>query len=408
MTGIEALVLFGSAAFGAILGVALQRHFSKAKPVVFAKSCELSSTLLSRVDYLSMPDDIADKFSHFRWKLVEESDFIPNETTIIPVGFAQEQLYFIRELIPRLDSALELVKKAKREITATDLEDKKRAISEILTHPLVVRSLQGKTKRQTFSVLKKPPQIDFNQPTIFAWAVDDAGGVGKGTLGAFTIHTGISRINFPFRWEDEKERMRIISYLLASCDQQHLPQMFDELNEELAEDRQIATDLQGWLSANIDLNSTLIISVSVSNMGNRPILISHAARLVIPLPDKPPIQIDCQSETFSDETEEERATMKTIKVLKLISRLLDAAIPIRTRIPSERLLVPGSQSTTLTFRSLKAFSELQNGKQLLHLFHCREIDAQLELSFESDGGETKTVKSKKFLFGSSIPPSYGN
>jgi len=403
MTLVEAMVLFGSAAFAAALGVLLQRYLSKASPVVFAKSCELSSALLSRVDYLSMPDDVADKFSHFRWTLAEESEFIPNETTIIPVGFAQEQLYHLREFVPRLDATIRSLENAKGEAEDSDIETRKQAVSEILSHTLVLRSLQGKTRRQTFSVLQAPPQIDVDQPPIFPWAVDDAGGVGKGTLGTYTIHTGSMRHNFPFRWQDEKERMKLVSYLLASCHQQQVPQLLEELRQELVDDRQVATDLQSWLTSNIDVNSTLIISVSVSNMGKRPILMSGAATLVVPIPGKPAIEIACQSETFSDNTEEEHATRRTVKVLKRISQSLDAPIPIRARVPSERLLVSGGEATSMTFRSLKTFDEVPNGTQLLHLFRSREIDAHLEIGFQTDSARPKTVKSKKFTFGSSIP-----
>ena len=62
MAWTEAVITFASACVGAIAGAVAQRYVSRGRPIVYVKSCELSSTTLSRVDYLALPKEISEKF----------------------------------------------------------------------------------------------------------------------------------------------------------------------------------------------------------------------------------------------------------------------------------------------------------------------------------------------------------
>ena len=73
------------------------------------KSCELSCTTLSRVDYLALPQGISEKFDSFPWTIVDEKDGIPSNPSILPIGVAQENLLYLREFLPVLEQSIELV-----------------------------------------------------------------------------------------------------------------------------------------------------------------------------------------------------------------------------------------------------------------------------------------------------------
>lgn len=403
MSGLEVLALFGSAGAGAALGVVLQSYYSKAKPMVLIKSCELSSRLLSRVDYATMPDDIAKKFHSFRWRTFTKDEFIPSDTSTLPLSVAQETLYFVDEFLPKASEALATLTEARKRFTQGGAAEKRDAIAEIMHRTILHRLILGKTSRNDFSVFAQQDATDYSKPPVLPWAVDDAGGPGKGTYGAYTIHFGSARANFAFSWADEQSRMKRISYILADCDQARVPTIIDETETELKEDRQIATDLQNWFRANNDLSSTLMLTVSLTNLGQKPVLLSREGTVSVPLPGKEPIPIECQSESYSADTEATTATRRTVEALERISEAVDAAIPIRTRVPSDKILVQGNSGSTVVFRSLRTFSDMPEGKQLLSLYASREIDAYFEVCCERGDGKPVAVKSDPFTFGSSIP-----
>ena len=405
MTWTEATLLLGTsllaAILGAWLGAFLQRRHARARPVVFIKNCELSSRLLTRVDYLTMPDAIAAKHSAFRWSLPHEKEFVPSDTTILPLGLAQEELMLLQALLPQLDAAVQKSQRIAATFQGATPQQRKDMVGDFLREQTIVRALMGKILRSSFSVFASSAAIDFNQPTQLTWTVDQASGPGKGTLGRFGIQLGSARVSFPFQWPDEEDRMKLISFLIARCDPDAFPKIANEIADELRQDQQSASDLQTWFEANNDLNATLNLSVAISNLGGQPLLASGRSTVVVPLPDRTPLQIECQSEAYSGDTESDAGTKRMIAALKSISQAVDRAIPIRSSVPTEKIMVEAGKSETLTFRSLQSFRELPSGPQLLHLFRCREVNAHLVLRYQTDEGKTIAVESAKFTFGSS-------
>lgn len=402
---INTISMFASAGIGAIIGVLAQQRISRARPSLHVTSCELSSVLLSRVDYLEMPTTIAKKFNSFPWKLTLDEEQISSNANILPIGYAQENYYFLKEFLPIADQASELIKK---ELTAFEEgEEKKRkeSITRLLHNSLILRLLIGKTKRSSFSVFRDArllESLDISEDNaILPWAIDDASGVGKGTYGAFTIHIQDSRITFPFQWEDEKKRMETISFLLASLHEEAVPTIMRELIEELNEDRATANDVYRWFKDNIDVNSTFVCNVTITNMGKRPALFSGEGLLLINMPDREVLKLPCYSESYTEGTEEEKSVTRTVKVLRAISNYLDIALPVRKKVVTEKLLVPGGDHINITLRTNKAVSEIPEGRSLLSLYKSKKLTAKLQMKRENNTNSSY-VESPNFVFSSSV------
>jgi hypothetical protein len=402
---INTAILFGSAGGGAIAGAVVQHLLSKAKPSIHVTSCELSSSLLSRVDYLEMPSGIAKKFNDFHWKLTIDNEQISSTANILPIGYAQENFYFLKEFLPIAEAAQELLKNELNRFKNGNQQVRKESVAKILHDPTVLNALLGDIRRCTFSVFKDVAYLKSleikDENTILPWAVDDASGVGKGTFGAFTILLEDARINFPFKWEDEKQRMAIVSFLLASLDKDKVPVLLDELLDTLNNDRVTANNIYLWFSENIDLNSTIVCNATINNMGKSPVLFSGKGILEVSLPNKKIVTLPCYSESYSDGTEEEKSVSRTVKVLRQISEFLDIAIPVRRRIITEKILVAGGESQNISLRTDKALNEIPDSMSLLNLYKSKKLTAKLILDKET-GKKLQRNQSSSFIFSSSI------
>ena len=397
--------LFGSAATGALIGAIAQQKFARAQPSLHVTSCELSSSLLSRVDYLEMPETISKKFNQFKWKITIDDEQISSTANILPIGYAQENYYFLKEFLPKAETAQDLLKSEMERFKDGNEHVRKNCITKILRNPTVLRALLGKTRRASFSILKdveflKSMKIS-SEDAVLPWAIDDASGVGKGTFGSFTIHIRDARITFPFEWEDEKHRMAVVSFLLASLHEKAVPDLLSELFNDFHEDRAIANDLCIWFNENIDLNSTFVCNATITNMGKSPALFSGKGVLKISLPNGIEKSLPCFSESYTGGTEEEKSVIRTVKVLRHISKLLDIAIPVRRRIVTEKILVPGSEHHNISLRTDKAVYEVPDGASLLNLYKSKKLTAKLVLE-QDNGKKTKNIESSTFVFSSSI------
>jgi len=402
---VNAVILFGSASVGALVGAIAQKKLASAKLNVYVTSCELSSSLLSHVDYLEMPDRLSKKFSNFNWKFTLDDEQISSTSNILPIGYAQENYYYLQEFMRKTEEAKDLLEKEIERFKSGDEKSRKESVAKILRDPILIRLLVGKIRRAGFSILKDLKFIDTleikDKCTVFPWVIDDASGVGKGTLGAFTIHIDDARVAFPFQWVDERKRMEIVSFLLASLHEKAVPTILKEMLEELNEDRSNANDIYLWFKENIDLNSTFVCNVAITNTGKASALLSGEGLLTVYLPEGGVLEIPCYAQTYTEGTEEDRSVARTIKVLRHISKLLDIAIPIGKRVVTEKVLVPGGAQRNISLKSRFTIDELSEGEPLLNLYKSRKLEAKLVL-YQENGTQLKVLESERFAFASSI------
>ncbi|MCL4538476.1 MAG: hypothetical protein M1378_02570 [Bacteroidetes bacterium] len=403
---IDILVKITAALAAAGLGAWITRMMMRGRLKAMLSISELSSYLFSKVDHIQMPPDIVDLRDNFRWQIVDpEVHSIPNGAALVPIGAAQQMATYLRLFLPKCKDAIEAAENIKKSIDSqqSTSDDKKAALRDGIHNNILRLTIKGKARRGTLSFLQQTDNYKYDASSpMFPWVYDDAGGEGRGTLGSYSINYGHFRDTFVFKFADEEERFKRISFAFAILDTGAISSILADTMSELKEDRNNASDMLRWLESNLDVNATLYFDVAVVNLGQMPILISGDATLSIKLPNQAPIEIKLRSESYSDKSEADDATARAVRAISWISKELEEPLPIRTYVPSANTLLTKDGQATLTFRSINNLTSIPRGDNILSLFRSGDIYASITLEYYDQRGKVRLHSTPQFLFRSSV------
>ena len=405
MTGIESLVTVAAAGFGAGVGAFVTHRLQRARPRAYVNSCELSSTLMSLVDHIDMPETIVAKRDAFRWPLVDEEKYsMPAGATAVPLGAAAEMSHYLREFTAAAETTATLLRR-----TLPQLEDAgrdRRAAIPLLTaicRDTLFRDLfGGMVRRGELSLLGQATTIDTSGDTFLPWVEDIATGPMVGVMGAYSIHIGLARLAFHFKWQDEQRAFKAATFVLAGGQLSLLKDLLREVLEQLERDRVTAADLKTWLTENMELNSKVTIDVTVANIGTAPLMVSRRAELLLTLHGKDFSPLPVYNEASSESSESGQATSRVVKSLLRVGKQLDRPVSVAQWVPREDIFVAVHGEKRITVRAAQTFTDLADGKTQLHLYQSREVNAVLRMYEIKPDGREPPFESNRFRFSSSL------
>lgn len=409
---VSVVAMTGSAICGGVIGAVAQKFLKRGDPRVHVISSELSSVLLSQVDYMEVPSEIAEKMRAMNFDIFGDTNHLPNEGHIFPIGALKHGYYFLKEFRHVVDRAQTSAEEVVRNIPAMNPIELRESIQRLLHEMLILQTLMGMTRRGEFSVFKDGNVIaeagekitkllnDENTETEFEWSYSGQPIPEEGFAGRFFVNLDDAHISFPFRLSNERMRMGVISYLFASLNKTEIQGILNELSTSLARNRNLANDIFFWMRENVDRHSTFVMNTTISNIGGRPLLFSGKGYIEGVLPNGEKLKLECVSEGYSDNSDESNIRRR-LKVFQNIGRGLDIAIPVRRYITTEKMLVEGGDQVAVVFRSRDTLDEINGGARLLEQFIAGELKMRLVVENITEN-KINRVQSDEFVFAPSV------
>ena len=394
----QAVVAIAAALLGGAAGSLITKRLQRARPRGFISTCELSSTLFSRVDHIDMPNAIVTIRDSLHWPLLDPKAFpIPDGASSIPLGAATEMQHYAREFLGAsnrtLDALTVCIDAAGTAPTATV----RPSLISLMTNKLFVDLYGGMLRRREIQALSQA-EPGTGSELWFEWNEDIASGPQVGLLCSYSVDWGAGRIAYVFKWEDEKRSLCIGTNVLAGGSPSLLSPVLSEVRAQLERDRNKISDLKNWLDEHVDSASKLVLDATIANMGESPMIVSRRSHLIVREAER---EIAMFSESYEDGSETDKGTSSVVRALQRIGRDLDKPLPVATWVPREDIFVGPKSHVRVTFRSIQSVGD-EAVEGLVHLYRASTERAKLRLWMLREDGSEEAFESPPFTFGTSV------
>lgn len=385
-------ISISTAILGASLAALYNKISAKEKIKSHITSIEFSTRLLSRVDQIELPNDIACKYREFSPWVIPNDGRLKPTSDFVPIGAAQEVHNYIKFFRPKCSAALE---KANTAIDyASGKNDSIECIKTLLHDEMISGLIKGMAGRMEIQSSTLPETLP---KPIFPYERKN-----QDNYKYFLVKLGEK--NQTFLYNDEYGA-KILEYCIASlcCGiKEEIKKIAEKLKEKIQNSLVLASDLDGWFDVNLDKNSTIIVSMHVANLGKLPVLINNSAAIDIRGLDGSVFSVPCISEDFAADTVSDKSANRIVRSYKEISQALDIPLNIRNKVPLDRTYIGPDSSTNISFRSCVPVSSMNNPDKLIAYYRTDENRASFSFKYTNAEGKDKAVVINNVIFGSNL------
>ena len=381
-----------SAVLGASLTALYNKLSNREQIRAYVTSVELSSHILSRVDQVELPTDIAVKYRSFSPWLKLPNCELNESSNVLSIGSAQEALNYLQAFQTVLARAFEKINSLEQDISSVE------SINHFFEDDTLGGLFRGMCARQEMPVVTLPDTLPDCLVPYEEGSYEDGEKTHKG------IYISTPTSNQFLHYITTNQKAALLDSIKAIChavDGQS-QKILDAIKDRLTTAKILAYDLEKWFEANLDLNSTIIVSLAISNLGKSPVLLSNYSSLSVKGMDGDQTVIPCISENFNTDTASEQATNTIVKSFATISKLLGVPLHIRSKVPLDRILVNAGEQEVVTFRSVLPICKLPKGKSIISYYKTNERRGIFKLSYLNSDSKEKDIEVQDIFFGSNL------
>jgi len=354
-------------------------------------SIELSSRLLSRIDQVIVPDKIAVKFRQFGpW--VRIPDIGLRTENVLSVGAAQKHLYYVKAFLDNIEESSKILQFIEEN---TGSGDAIRAFFQDLT----LRGLfLGMSLRGEMPFVSLPNDLP---PCIVEYEEGNTV-VGNHEVHGYHVNT-MTKYCF-LHYTTNIEKSTLINSIKSICHnvKPQTQEILARIRSNLSDARVLASEIEKWLEQNLDKNSTIIISVAISNLGKTPILLNNFGVIRIHGMDGDLVEIPCVSEDFNIDSSSEKAASNIIQFFVELSSAFGISLNVRNRIPLDKMYIDSESQRKIVFRSVMPINGMKNSESILSYYKTSERRAEFEITYFTKESVRKGIVMKNVIFGSNL------
>lgn len=352
---------------------------------------QLSAHTLSRVDQIELPEKVAQNYSNFLPWLPETGGLTSSDLKVVPLGMAQECFVYTEYFASAFESCLALLNDA---ITKSNEGTFDRDVASGLLGNKIINGLfTGAIGRNELPGLSSDNEI--NDPLLPIDRVVDE-------KGRKAIRVNLGSKNAFYHYQSEQERSKIESYLkpLLCPISDGLRDILSSLREKITDARALALSLNGWFKENLDQESSLIISVAFSNLGQKPVLIDNVAVLRLDGADGHEISIPMRSEDFQADTANDDSANRVVKLYQRIAYIFEVAMTFDDKVSFDRTILKPNEVISVDFRSSKKLLKFSESANVLEQYRAGNRKAKFEYWYLKESSSTRVNRKTEVTFAS--------
>lgn len=385
---------------GTMLGVGVtlsyQRYASAEKIVPTVLGVELSSDLMSNVDLMTLPPEISDKFRSLRPWMSSDLELKEN-SDVITVGSCQKALVYI-------DGLKELFQKSRLVLDACQRSLDSNTFSSADSESIFLDSrlnglLMGMTSRGELPAIKLPEKI----PDALVNYYEGVISTEKRKIEGIFVYPKNGNVWYGiYNTEHDKELLSPAVKAICHGISEPVRVLLSAMKDNIEEAKSNAYDVAAWIEKNIHKHATIIINLSVTNLGVMPVLLDNTAELSIKIEDSKKVSVPCVSEDFNNDSANEKSTNMIVRAHQEISEKLGLAFDLRNRVPLDRVLVAGGETISATYRSCQPIGRLPQGDKIIKCYEVGENRASFRMGYTNKKDKNIIRNVEKVFFGSNI------
>lgn len=377
-------------------GVILHYYLTRAKLDAQVTRIQLSAHTLSRVGVVSLPAQVSEQYEKIQAWLPDTDGLEARDFSEVPLGRAQEVSIFSYYLAQDFDACISTINEVIKE--NEDGSYTRSSAQKLFLVDRIDGLIGGMLKRLEFPELPNEDNETANNER-YLFPIDIISTNSGDT--AVRVRLGKKQRAYQYLSEDEQDRnVKYLSYLLMDAESQFRGKMLRALRDEMVDARDLCRGLRGWFAENLDSESSFIVSVAFSNLGERPAMVNSVAIMEITAADGSRVSLPLRSEDFQADSSNSDQATRIVEFYKKIANIFGVAMTFDDKVSFDRTIVSPNAVSHEDFRSIHRVNEFEPNKRILELFNAASSSAVLRFWLRDTRGRERTLLVKDVPFGS--------